>query len=175
MPSQRRIGGTAQRVRQRGGGAWAIDAIGRTGRRVGGNCHRRLPAQDIRANAGLGQDLGCGGNVRQGVQEVVEPHIRGAVELRYIVGAVAACQHQLVNRDRIGLARARPHASPKPRSADPWASRDGVAPAARKFRSPPLYAMVSISRSAGTQEEQGNSGAACHCVVVDIGKLLPVQ
>ena len=107
MPRQRRVGGTAQRVRQRGGGARAIDAIGRAGRRVGGNRHRRLPAQDIRTNAELGQDLGRGGNVRQGVQEVVEPHIGGAVELRHIVGAVAACQHQLVDRDRTGAGGLR--------------------------------------------------------------------
>ena len=177
MPRQRRVGGAAQRVRQGSRSAWAVGAIGRTGRRVGGNRHRRLPAQCIGADAEIGQHLGGGGNVRQGVQEVVEPHVRGAVEMRHIVGAVAACQHQLVDRDRIGLGR-----RPPPRLAETALSGTALA-LARRASGPPTAnsdhrlctAWSRSPRSAGAVESKrrANPGAVCHSVVAGIGKLLP--
>ena len=111
MPRQCRVGGAAQDVRQRRGSTWAVAAIGWTGGDVGGYRRRRLAAQGVGADAEIGQDLGGGGNVGQGMQEMIEPHVCRAVEMRDIVGAVAARQHQLVGA--IGLGSG---AAPRPPS-----------------------------------------------------------
>ena len=101
---------------------------------------------------------------------------RGAVELRHIVGAVAACQHQLVDRDRIGLDR-----RPPPRLAE--TALGGPLGLARRRRAcRPQIQVTALVRHGldlpirrHRRKRQGNPGAACHCVVADIGKLLPIQ
>jgi hypothetical protein len=78
--------------------------------------------------------------------------------VRHVVGTVAARQHQLVDRNGIGLGR-RP--SPRRSRVIGDAEVQVVGPADRKFRSPPLYGMVSISRSAGAA---GSNGQPRRCL-----------
>ena len=162
---QRRLGGAPQGVRQGSGSAWAVGAIDRAGRRVGSYCHRSLPAQSIGTNAKLSEDMGSGGNMRQGMQQMVEPHIRGAVEMRHIVGAVAARQHQLVDRDRISVGRGSP--SPSVCECRARRAQIQITPLVRHRLAPPNCPRRGMHPT--------DRGAACHCVMADIGKVLPAQ
>ena len=151
------VGGAAQHVLECGRGVRHALAVEGAGGNFGGDCHRRVAPQGVDADAELGQRVGRGAHPRQRMQQMLEAHLRRGMEAGDVVGAVAAGQQGVVDRDRTaaGAGGRRRGAIGRPlrgcgrgAGGKAGASHAGAAArGARKSRSLPLYAMRALPGS----------------------------
>ena len=101
MPRPGLLGSAAQRLRDLGRCARRASALARSGRNVGCDRDGGLAPEVGRADAHVLENLGRCRHAREGVQQMLVPHLPHAVERGDIVGRIAAREYQVIDLNRI--------------------------------------------------------------------------